>query len=225
MEIKDLKLGMKLEVAVIDNYGKKQGPYYPVKLQHINDNNTIEVDMPMLCGQIILFKNESLLQVVMTFKDGIYSFNAKVLGKNVRNNISLMVLKQQDKIIKIQRRAHYRMDCSCMVRYRPFDFENPGISEKPFEVANTIDLSGGGMSLITQEKIKDTNLLECVIILEKDISINIIGEIVKTEKKEDNNFEKWKICIKFKRIAEKDRERIITYIFQEQLRLKRKGLI
>ncbi len=224
MQIKDLKLGEKLEVSVIDNSGKNLSPYYPVKLQHINDNDTIEIDVPMINAQSVYFRKQTLVQVVIISKEGIHSFNARVLAVN-NDNIPVVVLNRESEIIKIQRRSYYRLECSCIVRYRPYKLPIFGTNEDPFKTTRTIDLSGGGMCMLSKEKIDKTNFLECVIILEKDVEISAIGKVVSVKKDDTVQSNNWKVGIQFQRISEKARERVINFIFQEQLKLRRRGLV
>ena len=225
VQLKEIKVGTKLEISLIDSSGENISPYYPIKLQHINKNDMLEVDLPSVGTQMIFFENGTTTQITITYKDGLYSFRAKVIERFKKKDIPIMVLKQESEIIKIQRRSYFRLNCNCVIRYRPYKLPAFGVNDESFRTTQTVDLSGGGMCIIVEEKIEQINFLECVIILEKDIIIKAIGKIISMKKDETADSNRWKAGIHFQRINEFERERIINFVFQEQLKLRRKGLV
>ena len=225
LQLNEIKVGTKLEISLIDNSGENISPYYPIKLQHINKDNIIEVDIPSIGTQMIFFENETMTQIIITYKDGLYSFSAKVIEKFKKKNIPIMMLKQESEIIKIQRRSYFRLNCSCIVRYRLYKLPALGTNDEPFSTTQTVDLSGGGMCILVEEKLEQINFVECDIILEKDIIIKAIGKVISMKKDEPAYLNKWKVSIHFQRISEFEREKIINFVFQEQLKLRKKGLV
>lgn len=225
MQIKELKIGTKLEVSLTNRAGDNASPYYPVKLQCINDDFSLEVDVPIYNTKVVFFNSGSSVQVTTTLQDGIYSFQANVVGFKKKGQIPVMALKPESEMQKIQRRSYFRLNYICTAKYRPFKLTIFGSNEETFKSTHTVNLSGGGMCILSDEKIEKTNFLECVIILEKEISIRVIGKVVSVEKDDINELKKWKLGIQFERILEVEREKIINFIFQEQLKLRRKELV
>lgn len=224
MQIKDLIVGTNVDLSLVDEKGKDISPYFATKIQNINSDGTIEVDIPIIGMSDVKFEIGSLVRISMVFNDAIYSFQGRILGRSRRRKVPILIIKPESDINRIQRRAYYRLKCYCCVQYRPYKLPIFGENQYPFKVAKTVNISGGGMCLLIDEKIEKTGFLECVIMLEKDMAIKVIGKVI--DVKESEFFSrKWEARIKFEKISEKDREKIINYIFREQLKLRRKGLM
>lgn len=223
LQMKDIEIGTRLELLPVINTGEDAGYPYISKLQHITDEYTIEIDIPP-GNNDLLFKEGVQIQIAVVAKEGIYIFFGKIAGKDKRNQVPVFVIKRESDISKIQRRLHYRLSCNCKVRYRPFKLAAFGPNEEHFKTVTAIDLSGGGMCILTEEKLEKINFLECVIILEKEVEIRIIGKVVSVKNEQVNHVEKWKVSIQFQKINENEREKIISYIFREQARMRRKGM-
>ncbi len=227
MKEMDLKPGMNLKISLIDNQGDILSPSYTSKLQHIDDNNsTLEIDIPDAKSIQKCFGKDTMILVTLAVGGGgIFSFHARVTGVNQRNKVPVMVIRQETELFRVQRRSYYRLQYSCEVKYRPFKLPALGSNEEQFRTTNTIDVSGGGMCLLTSEKLEKNIFLECVIILEKDVEIKAVGKIVDTKEENTGGLTRWKNGIQFERISENSRERIISFVFREQQRLRRKGLV
>jgi len=75
-----------------------------------------------------------------------------------------------------------------------------------------------------KERIETGELLECELFLNDFNKVSFLGRVVRlTEYDSKNDVYKYEIGVKFEKIEERDRERIIGYIFQEQRRLIKKG--
>ncbi len=227
MKEMDLKPGMNIKISLIDNQGDILSPSYTSKLQHINNNDsTMEIDIPDEISVKKWFEKGVMLLLTVTVEGGgIYWFHARVLGTNQKNNVPVMLIKQETELSRTQRRSYYRLQYSCKVKYRPFKLPALGSNEEQFRTADTIDLSGGGICLLTSEKLDKNIFLECVIILEKDVEIKAVGKVVDTKEEKTGSVNRWKNGIQFERISENSRERIICFVFREQQRLRKKGLV
>lgn len=225
MHIKDLKVGEKLEICLIDKENKNRSPYYSIKLQNIKNNGTLEIDQPMFATQMFSFKINDMVQVSTTQEDGIYSFNGQVIGKNDKVQIPIMVVKPHTEMIKMQRRSFFRIKCNCNIKYRSLDPALSNQAESKFENAIIIDLSGGGMCILGDQKIEKNILLECVIMLDSEQEVITICKVINSKKDERNQSGNWKSGLVFHTISERSREKVINFVFQEQMKLRRKGLI
>ncbi|MGE5328626.1 MAG: flagellar brake protein [Deltaproteobacteria bacterium] len=225
MQLKDIKIGANFEIALFKE-GEKPSKSYPVKVQNILDDKKIEFDAPFSQGQMISFQINTIIEAFTTTQEGIFSFRAKVIERTVRNNIPVIVIKPEAELEKKQRRAYFRLPFTCNIRYRKYKLPIFGENDLQFKTTTTIDISGGGICFQTEEKLDAEEFYECVIILDKDkdIEINTVGKPVCIVKENDAD-KFWKIGMKFERISETAREKIINFIFQEQLKLRRKGLV
>lgn len=225
VRLEDLKIGEKLEICLIDKDNNDKSPYYSVKLQNIRKNEIIEVDLPMLGTQIFSFKINQIIRVTITQEDGIYSFSGEIIENNDDAKIPVMVIKLQSEIIKNQRRSFFRIKCNCNIKYKIIENESVNQYKNEFKNAAIIDLSGGGMCISCNQKIDKNILLECVIMLENNQEIVAICKVIKSKKDEESQSEVWKIGLVFHAISERSREKLINFVFQEQLKLRRKGLV
>lgn len=88
----------------------------------------------------------------------------------------------------------------------------------------THDISGGGLSLITQTPIPIDTKVELAIDLGGQVKICSSGVVVRLEKRPSNSdLEFYLISIKFLDLIERERSKIIKFIFQKQVERKRKG--
>ncbi|MGE5473471.1 MAG: flagellar brake protein [Ignavibacteriales bacterium] len=223
MQVKDINIGANLEISIYRE-GEKPGKSFPVKVQNIFDDKRIEIDVPFSGGQMILFQVNVIIEVTTTTQEGVFSFKAKVIERSKRNDIPVMIIKVETEFEKRQRRAYFRIACNCNLRYRKYKLPVLGENEEQFKTVMTCDISGGGVCFQTEEKLDAEEFYECVIILDKDTEINTICKLVSATKEEYTD-KFWKTGMKYERITEQARERVINFIFQEQLKLRRKGLV
>lgn len=223
MQLKDIKIGANLEISIFRE-GEKSEKSYPVKVQNIFENNKFQIDVPFSGGQMILFQVNAIIEVIMTSQEGVFSFKAKVIERTRKKNIPVMLIKPETELEKKQRRAYFRIACNCNVRYRKYKLPALGENDEQFKTVTAVDISGGGICFQTEEKLDTGEFYECVIMLDEDIEIHTICKPV-CIKKEEYTDKFWKTGMKYERITEQAREKIINFIFQEQLRLRRKGLV
>jgi len=223
VQLKDIKIGVNFEISIFSE-GQKTKKSYPVKLQNIYNDNRMEIDVPFSGGQMILFQVNNLIEVVTINDEGVFAFKARILERGSKNHIPMMIIRPESELEKRQRRAYYRLMCNCNVRYRKFKIPALGENDEVFKTTMSVDISGGGIGILADEKLDTNDFYECVIILDKDVEINVVCKPVSI-KKDDVNDKYWKIGMKFERIQEQAREKTINYIFQEQLKLRRKGLV
>jgi len=223
VQLKDIKIGANFEISIFKE-GERPTKSYPVKVQNIRDDKKIEFDVPFSGGQMILFHINTIIEAFATTQEGVFSFRARVIERSKKNNIPVIVVKPETELEKKQRRAYFRLPCSCNVRYRKYKLPIFGENDQQFKTTVLIDISGGGLCFQTEEKLDAEEFYECVIILDKDMEITTICKPV-CIKKEEYTDKFWKTAMKFERITEQAREKIINFIFQEQLKLRRKGLV
>lgn len=224
MLIKDIKIGANLEISLFREDGKPQKSY-PVKVQNIYADKRMEIDVPFSAGQIVLFQINNIIEVVTINKEGIFSFKAKITDRMKRHNMPVLVIEPETELEKKQRRAFYRLTYSCNVRYRKYKLPVFGENNTEFKTSTTFDISGGGICMMIEEKLdlNNNDYYECVIILDKGIEITAVCKPVNIKKEDTDKY--WKLGMKFERITEQAREKIINFIFQAQLKLRRKGLV
>jgi c-di-GMP-binding flagellar brake protein YcgR len=89
----------------------------------------------------------------------------------------------------------------------------------------SVNISGGGICLRIEEKIDIGRLVECVVDTDADRKISFIGKVVRCEKSEIESKYRYEAGIDYTRIEDKEREAVVRFIFEEQRKLRKKGLI
>lgn len=173
----------------------------------------------------------TLLKVDWTGDSAVYSFESE-LNRLESGNVALWVIDKPEVIQRMQRRTHVRLEASLPVLYtilaRPND-PNPELSAQQNMTVfrgRTQDISGGGSMLVLDQKLDSGTLVDMEVQLRPRETINLLGEIVRIIKSEERGriVEHW-TGVKFLDVNEREMDTIVSFIFEEQRRLRRRGLI
>lgn len=211
--------GEKIQLVVLDELN---GYQHLSKVEHINDDGTIDVLIPITKNQMLYIKNDSILKVIAVRDSAIYEFKAKIVNKlfGVEPILRLAVISD---VIKIQRRNYYRLKVIKTIRVR----RAINLKEKLFEEyfnASLIDLSGGGIGFTCHKAFNENDIVEINMELNSNI-INLFGKIVRKELNDRSYKEIYLYGVHFEKITEIERNSIMRFIFEEQRKLAKKGLI
>ncbi|MFZ5966571.1 MAG: flagellar brake protein [Bacillota bacterium] len=174
-------------------------------------NNVIT---PIPIGEFIYIKQNKK-------NEGVFIFKAKVISRKTLKHISCLIIQKIGDIDKDQRRNFFRLEVVLDIQFRQLD--QKGNPSGTFTRAYTQDISGGGLRLISNEKIKVGTTIEIHINTGED-TIIAKGRIIRCSLHDavENTFE---IATAFEGINEKTRTQIISFIFHYQRKMRKKGLI
>ena len=82
--------------------------------------------------------------------------------------------------------------------------------------AQSIDLSGGGVSFITKHEIKAGDSLRIHLELDPGKTLNLSGRVVRTTVDNSGDNRRWIAAVEFVAVATRDTESIIQWIFRYQ---------
>jgi c-di-GMP-binding flagellar brake protein YcgR len=224
-----IKTGKKFKVLIYDEEQETYGELLPGKFESQEDENTIVMTAPMKEGNIYPVHINSMMDIYFIdnnnpFKKNYYRFTAKVISREIRDNMEYLKIMIEGDIEKIQRRRYFRLEFVIPVRYRVLDLESKQ-SNALFKKGFTRDISGGGLCINIKEKLKKNDLIECELGIMEDETINCKGIIVRTDKKIIENRIIYRTAISINDIDEKKREKLVKYIFDKQRKLRKKGMI
>lgn len=226
MRLEDLQTGTKLELELYDDSGEKEQVRVVSQLEGCEDEHTAIIAAPIYGGEIYSIHNGIEMDIYFLQNEQLFRFKAKVMSKEKIGNILALKIKRLTNIQKIQRRDFFRFDNIIPVIYRVIDsvddIENNTIQYKK---SITKDLSGSGLCMLVEERLDEYAQLECGISLAPDYNIYFIGRIIRVIKCDFESKYKYEIGLSYKLIENKDREEIVKYIFNEQRKLRKKGLI
>lgn len=239
MEIKDLKIGAKLEIHLIDKFGKNAGYNYTSLLLDIVDESNIIIAYPMRKSRLVFIPTESRVEIVLSHKNhGLLVFEGTVTARSDKENLAALHIKVDTELQRIQRRQYFRLICYLDVAYRLLDDKN---IENGRELANnnkqqknedlkykkavSSDLSGSGICIVTDEKLSVGSNIEVLISLDGRTSVKAICRVIRSLMDENNSKTRYKTGMHFVEISKHDRDLIIKYLFNLQRELIKKGFL
>lgn len=177
---------------------------------------------------------------------GLFSFYATVTSRGVDGRVAYVQMRKNSDIKKSQRRRFFRLPFVGEIKIKDPDApelteaekakleklkekykDNPNIiieeNEESYIELTGKDLSGGGFKALSDKPFKEGSKQEGVLILGEH-EIPFTGQVVRCMKTV-GSFEQFEIGFAFSEMDENDRSRIISYIFQKQRSMRRKGLI
>jgi len=226
MKLTDLKTGLKLELEIYNDYNEKIVPTFVSQFEHALDEKTAVIYAPIFEGNIYPINKGWLMYVYFLIEDKLYRFKAKVKGRKLKSNVALLLIELQDEIVRIQRRQFFRFECNLPVKYRIVDsMQDAEENKPPFVESITKDISGGGICIKVKDEVPTGSLIECELDLSGIHRIKFYGTVARVGMREGDFVYSHEIGVLFKQIDKKDKEQIIKYIFAEQRKLRKKGLI
>lgn len=211
--------GEKINLVMLDEFNDYQ---YQSKVERVNNDGTIEVLIPIAKSQILYIKNDTILKVVVARDSAIFEFKAKIISKTFGME-PLLKLAMVSDVVKIQRRNYYRLKVLKPIKVR----KALNLKEKLFEEyfnASLIDLSGGGIGFTSYKELNENDIVELNMELNSNI-VNLFGRIVRKEVNDRNYKDMYLYGIHFEKITEIERNSIMRFIFEEQRKLAKKGMI
>lgn len=230
MELSELEIGTKLELELLNEEGTKLEPTLVSKFEWSLGIHEAVIAAPIFEGKVIPIQIDTMMNVYFTKrreKDiNLFMFSAAVKGREMSENLHLLRVEQQGEIVKVQRREYFRLDCLVKVQYRLVESLNTEYNEdNPFKKTFANNLSGGGICLMLEDKIEVGKLIECEIFNDQSRKVRFFGKVIRYERTgRDGNY-KFEAGIAYIKINDNDRDAVVRYIFEEQRKLRKKGLI
>jgi c-di-GMP-binding flagellar brake protein YcgR len=215
---KFLSIGTKIHILVMNNNNQSQ---YVSRVDNINEDGTIDVLIPISKRRIVYINEDTVLKVIITKEGAIYEFEAEVENKLFGVDL-LLRLKRTSDIQKIQRRNYFRLKSLNTIKIRKIVNLTEAIFSEYFNVA-MVDISGGGLAFNSELELDINDLIEISVTLNSN-TINLLGMVVRADRNE-NNLKIMEYGINFEKITDTERNIIMTFIFEEQRKLAKKGLI
>ena len=172
-------------------------------------------------------------QVEMTYIEplrGIWHLQGQILDRGISDRVAYYKVRQKEKARRLQRRTHFRIDCTLEVSWQLASVERtenrstdrteqaaepkPTLTESPL-TAYTHDISGSGLQLISDIPVPVNSVLNLQLQIGSKI-MKIKGEIVRCVKEKIGKEIQYKLAIQFIKIQHTDQESLIQTIFELQ---------
>ncbi len=212
-----IDIGEKLEIGKIRGISRDLDERSTGITSQVMDieKEIIHISKPMKYGKNYSLDIGEQIHLYFFTKDkGILKIRGEVLVSRDQPILTYGI-KLLGKAKKIQRRFYFRLELTR-------DIEITDIQNNRKIPCIMKDLSGGGLKCITKEVLQVRDPIEVNLDIDQT-EISILGEVVRSIK--DPVEKNHELGIQFTSISDKDRNRIVSYIFQKQRELRKKGLI
>lgn len=217
-----IDIGSKLELVLDKNYYKQTDQPLVSQFEELFDDGEMEILTPIFEGRLFFITRNTKVDVIYESGGQLYKFGAIVVGHRTSGNLSYMRIKPVSEKQRFQRRNFFRFKCIEKVEYRIYQNENtPAEGRGDYKDSITRDISGGGICLLTKEKPNRGWFVEGNLYIGQ--KIHFIGSIVRVADIRNKGEYSYEAGIEFVNISERDREKVISYIFDSQRKLLKKG--
>ena len=207
---------------------------YYSQVHEILSSDRMEIIMPTEKSKLILLPVDSVYDMVIYTKGTIYQCFVRIVDRYKSNNLYILVVELTSNLRRYQRREFYRFSCALEMSARTLADEEIKVIEKkekfkaiqgfPMKKGIIVDISGGGLRFITEEKYEKDSLLYCsyqLFINGENKECNMVGSVLSV-KPVENRDGVYEHRLKYVNIEVEKREEIIRYIFQEERKNRKK---
>lgn len=224
MRYRQIGLGTKIELELYGGDGEKKKPVLVSQFETFDEEiNMMEIHVPFHEGKMYAIHPKTIMDVIFSKENDTYGFQAEAIDRGFQDNIAILRIKPLTPIERIERRSFFRMDCELEIQYRVVgDLPEEGITGTgPLIKAVTRDISGGGVCLVAETKLQRGTKIEAFLKLNREI--RFIGIIAGVREVKEKGKILYNTGVEFKFIDNKDREKIISYVFETQRDRLKKG--
>jgi len=219
----DMELKINSRIEIIDFDG---GINYKSNIQDMTEVG-MSITIPVKEGKYLPLNTGEKVSIIYYGDKEVYQFEAEVLGRAIDVIPVINISKPQNPRV-VQRRNYVRVLMLKNIKFMSIDKElaeketskiTKVIDKSQFKKAILLDLSGGGMRIKTEEKLQLSEFIMIAIeLIEEEIMIK--SRVVRCDLQPDNTNA---YGLKFLELGEKDRDKIIKYIFQVMREQRKKG--
>ncbi|HEY9059845.1 MAG TPA: PilZ domain-containing protein [Pseudobacteroides sp.] len=228
MKAAELNPGTKLEIELLDfsMAGIDPNKLYISEFEWSEGEKVICVAAPIHEGRYLTVHSGTSMNLYINCKSEFYKVKATLIERLIKEGLPIYKLNIENDIEKIQRRQFFRFDCVLDIKCREVEMiNNTAVPKSKFSNGLTRDISGGGTCLALVEGIEKGKYIECELQLSENKTIKFYGTIVRSSKTESEGKNKYEAGVEFYNIDNRSRDAIISFIFEEQRKLRKKGLI
>lgn len=230
-----IKPGNKIEIqpAAQAIKGAAEKKIYTSKIYDIQDDERLEILMPMEGTKLILLPVDGEFHFCFYTDRGLYQCFVRIIDRYKSNQIYLLLCELTSPLSKYQRREYYRYSCSMPIRTRDLMPEELQSLEEgrlrlcvglPMTKGQIADISGGGVRFVTSAHYEAGTkiLLSFALNIQgKEIPYELTGVVIANREIETQRG-MLEHRIMFVGINGGSREEIIRYIFEEERRNRRR---
>jgi len=178
--------------------------------------------------KLVLLPVDAEYDMAIYSKNGLYQCFVRVVDRYKSDNMYLLVVELTSNLRRNQRREYYRFSCALEMCSRSLESEEveaiehdemfnlvPGL---PLKRSVIVDISGGGLRFISEQKYEEGSLIYCsyhLLVNGTRKLYELVSKVLEV-KPVENRKGVFEHRVQYINISEGIREQIIRYIFQEE---------
>lgn len=176
---------------------------------------------PMEKGTFIPIAKNSKMKIIYIIEEkGRFLFDC-VVKERSKDPVYKLEVEKINEIVRIQEREYYRLPLKVPIK-KSHSSKREDIDEIT-EECEADDISGGGLGILTNYKHNVGDVVDLKI-LDNEIDIDVSGKVLRLDSTKNSNY-KYSAGIAFFDMNAEKRDKIIKFIFKQQRKLRKKGLI
>lgn len=201
-----------------------EAKWYPSRVEDVS-NTYISIAAPLEGGVVVPFSSGSKVRVQFEQPDALYSFVSTVVFRRSVETLRIYDLALPDEVSRSQRRQLFRLSLVLPVEYAITFLPEENLTIVPgiYEKAIIRDISGGGVRLVTDLQLPKSTKMNIKLLLEES-DLTLTGEIVNIHEQGDQEKERYSYGVKFVDLDYNTQDQIVSFIFEEQRRRRRREL-
>lgn len=221
------KLEMKSVQEVTSSEQEADIKLYKSTVYDVSEDGKIIMVMPMEKAKLVLLPIEGEYEVCFFSHGGMYNANVRVVDRQKINNTYVLITEMITNLHKHQRREYYRFNCIVemltkeLAKAEEEAFEKQLgylVSETDMKRGVIVDISGGGLRFISEQKYDTDSLILCSYYLLTNGTkklYEVVGKVLAVRKL-DNRPDTYEHRVQYYNLDVDTREMIIKFIFEEE---------
>jgi len=213
-----LRINDGVQLALLDEDGD-EGEMAYTYIESIGEDR-VRLPVPSSRGVLLYFSPGAGAAVYVAEDDALYRAECEVLQVLRRRRIPMVEISPPGEFTRVQRRSHVRWRCSLEVTWCD---PAAACSDTGQGEATTVNISCGGMLCKSSRRLRPGKQYEFALYLTGEEVIACEGKIVRSRHSRREDLAVW--AVNFTQISDADQDRIQAFIFNEQLKMRRLGLL
>jgi c-di-GMP-binding flagellar brake protein YcgR len=217
---KALKINVLVDVIVDDGNNQQ---IYRSRVEGL-DKDTITLANPIKDSVVIPLRVGQVVNITFLDDTAIYSFESVIVSRH-SGNVPTIIIKypKPDAVKRTQRRNFVRFYARLNISFNLITEYITDYSQT--FTGETIDISGGGLMMATDTKVPKEEMIDVQLKLSSDNVVSAVGRVVRLTDRNESGNPRYLLGLVFDVIEEKDRDKIIRFIFEKQRELRQRGLL
>lgn len=208
---------------------------YVSQVYDIIDDDRIKIAIPMDNGKVILYPNNTRIDVCFYTNKGLYQGRFVIVDRYKEGNLMVQIIELTNELQKYQRRQYYRLSCTMGIMYKTIpqeelkEYYNKADLMEDLDIASlnnavALDISGGGMRFVSKIDNRKGNVVLLLISFnygENFKKYAVLANVINVAPTK-NNRSMFEHRVEYSNLKSSVREDIIRFIFEEERRRRKK---